>query len=155
MKLPAFLWFIMAAALLALPWALPAQIEIEWVTGSEYNTVGFNIYRGDGAEGPFERLNEQLIPAEGGMTGGGQYRFLDETVAAGRSYYYILEDIEFSGQTEQHEPIMGQSPDPRRWSWPLALFSALFGAALLILDKRGAAPAQETPLRSDAHDQPH
>jgi hypothetical protein len=143
MKLPAFLWFIMAAALLALPWALPAQIEIEWVTGSEYNTVGFNIYRAEQAEGPFERLNDQLIPAEGGMTGGGQYRFLDETVTAGRSYYYILEDIEYSGQTERHEPIVGQSPDPRRWSWPLALLSGLFGAGLFIMDKRRAPQPNE------------
>jgi len=146
MKLPAFLWFILGAALLGLTWLLPPEIEIEWVTGSEYETVGFNIYRADSLAGPFTQLNAALIPAEGTVTSGSQYRFVDRNVIAGRVYYYVLEDIEFTGRRERHEPIIGQAADVRWWSWPLALVSFLLGIGLLFLDRKRT----RTALASDS-----
>ena len=136
MKVTAVLWLVMAAGLLFLPSLTPPQIEIEWITGSEYNTVGFNIYRAEAAEGPFTRLNDSLIPAEGGAAGGGRYQFVDEQVTAGQRYYYMLEDIEFDGRREQHDPIVGQASDTRRGSWPLAAVSLLAGVGLLFAARR-------------------
>jgi hypothetical protein len=136
MRLPAFLWLALGAALLGLTWLLPPEIEIEWVTGSEYETVGFNIYRADALDGPFTQLNAALIAAEGTVTSGSQYRFVDRYVNAGQIYYYVLEDIEFTGRRERHEPIIGQAANIRWWSWPLALVSFLLGIGLLLLDRK-------------------
>jgi hypothetical protein len=148
MKIPAILWFIMGVGLLLLPRLTPPQIEIEWVTGSEYNTVGFNIYRAEQAEGPLIQINERLIVAEGDAVSGSQYRFVDQNVVAGQSYYYVLEDIEFSGSAQRHEAIIGQAANTRQWSLPLAVMSLLAGAGLLALEWR-AAPRAAIPGQDD------
>ncbi len=79
--------------------AAPVTITVEWSTASELNTSGFNLYRGDNLNGPFERINRDLIPASIDPLVGGAYVFTDTQVAAGRTYYYRLEEVETSGAT--------------------------------------------------------
>ncbi|MBM3128543.1 MAG: hypothetical protein FJ009_07945 [Chloroflexi bacterium] len=83
----------------------PARIVVQWTTATEINTAGFNVYRAERAEGPYAKLNAQLIPASDALIGG-KYQYADTTVVAGRTYYYQLEDVEYGGATARHGPII-------------------------------------------------
>ncbi len=88
-----------AVALIAITATGGATVTVEWSTASELNTAGFNLYRGDAQDGPFTRINTELIPASPDPLIGGSYVFTDTSVVAGRTYYYQLEDVETSGAT--------------------------------------------------------
>lgn len=83
----------------------PARVVVQWTTATEINTAGFNVYRAERAEGPYTKLNAQLIPASDALTGG-KYQYEDMTVIAGQTYYYQLEDVEYGGATARHGPIV-------------------------------------------------
>jgi len=87
-----------------------ARVIVEWTTATEINTAGFNLYRAARAEGPFEKINAQLIAASPDAITGGKYRYEDTTVLAGQTYYYELEDVEFGGKSERHGPIIITAP---------------------------------------------
>ena len=63
--------FVLALMLAGMVWASePAQagkpgrpIVVRWSTESEVNTAGFNVYRSDSEDGPWTKINSQLIPA--------------------------------------------------------------------------------------------
>ncbi len=83
----------------------PGGVRISWETASEWDNVGFNLYRSDSREHLGLRLNADLIPSA--SPGGGQgaaYEFLDTSVPAGVSYY-TLEDVDTSGIRTSHGPI--------------------------------------------------
>lgn len=82
-----------------------ARVVVEWTTATEINTGGFNLYRSERAEGPFVKVNAQLIPAAPDPVVGGKYRYEDASVAPGATYYYQLEDVGLSGATARHGPI--------------------------------------------------
>ncbi len=90
---------VAAVALIAITATGGATVTVEWSTASELNTAGFNLYRGDTQDGPFTRINTELIPASPDPLIGGSYVFTDTSVVAGRTYYYQLEDVETSGAT--------------------------------------------------------
>jgi hypothetical protein len=72
---------------------------VKWDTASELNTAGFNVLRGDNPDGPFTRLNADVIPASPDPLVGGHYVFTDTHVALGQTYYYRVEEVEFGGNT--------------------------------------------------------
>ncbi len=78
---------------------------ITWTTATEVNTAGFNLYRAESADGPYTKINDELIPAARDSLSGSQYEFSDANVIAGKTFYYQLEDVEFSGRTTRHGPI--------------------------------------------------
>ena len=96
--IPLLLISILAALVLMIITATgSATVTVEWSTASELNTAGFNLYRGETQDGPFARINAELIPASPDPLIGGSYIFTDTDVIAGRTYYYQLEDVETSG----------------------------------------------------------
>ncbi|MBI5305268.1 MAG: hypothetical protein HY868_24265 [Chloroflexi bacterium] len=105
----------------------PARIVVEWTTATEINTAGFNLYRGASADGPFAKVNDQLIAASPDPVTGGKYRFEDATVVPGQTYYYQLEDVEFSGRTARHGPIVITAPGG------IGAIEIALGAGLLVL----------------------
>ncbi len=114
-------------------WGLtaPAVVIVEWTTASELNTAGFNLYRSEAPEGPFTQVNEHLIPGSSDPLTGGSYVFTDTDVVAGRTYYYQLEDVEFSGATNRHGPLEVKAEGGQK---PVALAAfALAGAAIVAL----------------------
>ena len=38
-----------------------ARVVVEWSTASELDTAGFNLYRSESPDGPFEKVNQNLI----------------------------------------------------------------------------------------------
>jgi hypothetical protein len=102
----------------------PTRIVVQWTTATEINTAGFNVYRAERAEGPYTKINAQLIPASDALIGG-KYQYEDTTVVAGRTYYYQLEDVEYGGAAARHGPIIITAASP-------------FGIGALVLVAGGA-----------------
>ena len=105
------------------------RIMVEWTTASEVQTAGFNIYRSDRVDGVYTKVNASLIPGSSDALVGGKYRFEDSSVLAGQTYYYQLEDVEVTGASTRHGPIMITAPpalDP-------GIFIAVFISACLLV----------------------
>lgn len=96
------------------------------------NTAGFDLYRGESPDGPFDvKVNDALIPASPDPMAGGQYQFLDRTAVAGKTYYYQLHEVELGGEVNTYGPIKVRA---EWWDGPsLALLAAGIGAILLLL----------------------
>jgi hypothetical protein len=87
-------------------WPEGRAIHVEWETATEIDNLGFNLYRADTADGPYVKLNEELIPSQApGSPEGAVYVWLDSTVQTGRTYYYKLEDVDIYGHTTLHGPV--------------------------------------------------
>lgn len=82
-----------------------ATIKIEWSTGSEVDTAGYNVYRSDRHEDGFVRINSSMIPVSQEPLMGGNYSLTDENLTPGQKYYYILEDIGMNGLATRQGPI--------------------------------------------------
>jgi len=85
--------------------AFDGAVELSWETGSELRNLGFHVYRGASADGPWERLTANLIPGLGSSPQGARYVYRDSTVSNGTTYYYLLEDVETTGRVERHGPV--------------------------------------------------
>jgi hypothetical protein len=95
-------WIFIAAAALVLAYqalqsAQEVSVIVEWSTASELNTAGYSLFRAETADGPFEQVNEFLIPGSPDPLTGGDYEFTDTSVIPGTTYYYQLEEVETSG----------------------------------------------------------
>jgi hypothetical protein len=106
----------------------PNRVLLEWTTASEVNTAGFNLYRSENKEGPFAKVNNQIIPASIDPVLGGKYQYEDSGVTAGHTYYYQLEDVEYSGATTRHGPIVATASSELGGEW---LVLAMVGIGML------------------------
>jgi hypothetical protein len=88
---------LIALAIFLVSATTPPAVTIEWSTASELNTAGFNVLRGDTPDGPFTRLNAEVIPASPDPLVGGSYVYTDTRVTPGQTYHYQLEEVEFGG----------------------------------------------------------
>lgn len=89
--------------------AADGGVQVAWETASEVDNAGFNLYRADSADGEYVKLNDGLIPAQGGPTQGASYSFLDAGSGGG---YYKLEDVDTSGASTFHGPVSAEGGDP-------------------------------------------
>jgi hypothetical protein len=80
-------------------------VEVKWETATEFDNVGFHLYRATTPEGPFYRITDKLISAKPRQGKGGSYSFIDTRVALGHLYYYKLEDIDVYGKHSMYGPI--------------------------------------------------
>ena len=126
------LWLLLAAAIIITQLSAPTPIRIDWETETEIDTAGFNIYRSEAIDGEYELLNATLIPSNGNAVSGARYSFTDEDVAAGKTYYYLLEDVELDNTTEQHDPIEYTAPLVSWWVPLVTALSILCGLFLIV-----------------------
>jgi len=98
-------------------WPEGEAIHVEWETVTEIDNLGFNLYRANASDGPYVKLNEELIPSQApGSPIGAIYVWLDEGVEVGQTYYYKLEDMDAYGHTTMHGPVavmVGPTPKGR------------------------------------------
>ena len=79
---------------------------LNWVTSSEQNNEGWNIYRSISENfGQATKINNELIPGAGNTTQTTSYTYKDNFEPTAGTYYYWLESIELSGNTHLYEPI--------------------------------------------------
>jgi len=79
--------------------------KLKWVTESEIDNAGFNIWRADAADGDYVKLNDEIIPAKGSGTNGATYVFTDKTAKNRNIYFYKLQDIDVYGKSTFHGPV--------------------------------------------------
>jgi len=103
-------------------WPEGAAIHVEWETVTEVDLLGFSLYRSDAHDGPYAKLNEELIPAQApGQPIGAAYSWLDSDVEAGSTYYYKLEDVDVYGTATMHEPVSATAWAARRIHLPVVV----------------------------------
>jgi hypothetical protein len=73
------------------------HVLVEWETGNEVTTYGFNIYRSETEEGFSDPpINDTVIEAKWGDVGGA-YSYEDSNVESGVTYYYWLQVLDSDG----------------------------------------------------------
>lgn len=91
---------------------------LNWMTLSETNNCGWNIYRGDN-DGMQFQVNTQLISGAGTTTEISQYSFEDQyEYSTGTIYYYWLESVSLLGATELYGPILIETPSENEHESP-------------------------------------
>ena len=55
-------------------------VRVEWETAQEIDTLGFNLYRNMVRDGPYEKLNSELIPGLIYSVTGRTYTYEDTNV---------------------------------------------------------------------------
>lgn len=91
--------------------------QLNWMTQSEENNAGWNVYRGE-TEAAWQQQNVvQLNSALGLIEGAGTtsqptyYQFEDiMPTQPDNSYWYWLESVDYSGVTELYGPVMVEIP---------------------------------------------
>ena len=120
-----------------------APVRVEWTTETEMNTAGFNLYRGESADGPFDvKVNDQLIPPAADPLTGGKYQYVDKTAKAGVTYYYRLEEVERNGGTNDFGPISVRAGGLEWWHLLVLVGLAAVVVALWLLGGRKEARKQ-------------
>src|SRR5208337_2423805 len=84
-------------------------VEVEWVTKTEIDNLGFNLYRSIN-NGPLVQLNGQLIPGLISSIAGRSYTYTDTGAPTGTPVCYTLEDIDLSGTKTNHGPACVYGP---------------------------------------------
>jgi hypothetical protein len=79
----------------------PGGVTVRWRTGTEVDTLGFNVYRQ--VRGKRVRLNRGLLPALGGL-GGSSYSYRDRRAPA-RAARYWVQDVAIDGTRTWHGPV--------------------------------------------------
>ncbi|MFQ5398403.1 MAG: hypothetical protein ACE5E7_02270 [Anaerolineae bacterium] len=133
------LWLVLAAALLYYQLSSPVTIKVEWETATELNTAGFQLYRSNSPDGELTLLNKDgLIPGKGNSTSGARYTFVDKNVEAGKTYYYVLEEVEYDSTTNRYddEQFAYSVPPVSWWVILLTAVSVVLGLALLVTGLR-------------------
>ncbi|HET9315503.1 MAG TPA: hypothetical protein VFQ51_07915 [Vicinamibacteria bacterium] len=95
------------AAPAAAPAASPKALSntIKWSTASEVENFGYDVFRGDKEEGPFTKLNSRIIAGAGTVDEPRYYQYVDETIEAGKEYWYYVESVSLSGTREKFTPV--------------------------------------------------
>ena len=79
----------------------PGSITIKWRTESELDNYGFNLYRSLSKKGPWEKVNETIVPGHGTTSVPSDYRYVDTGVKKNTVYYYQLEEVDYAGNSKR------------------------------------------------------
>ena len=71
-------------------WPSDSTVGLTWETGSELSNLGFHLYRGVSAGGPWTRITPSLIPGLGSSPVGASYSWTDNGLENGVEYFYRL-----------------------------------------------------------------
>jgi hypothetical protein len=80
-------------------------VRLKWETATEFDNLGFNLYRATSALGKRVRVNARLVPGANALEGQ-SYRYLDATAKPGVTYYYWLEEVAVDYKTVTYGPAI-------------------------------------------------
>ena len=83
---------------------------LKWTTASEQENLGYDIYRSESEDGPFERINEKPVPGAGTTDETNKYEYIDAKIDPRKAYYYYVEAISFDGSRVRFTPIIRAAP---------------------------------------------
>lgn len=73
---------------------------LKWSVVNEEVLHGFQIFRGDSADGPFLLLNKSVIPAQR-RPGAGAHAWRDDSAVPGKTYWYYIGIVYNNGDKQQ------------------------------------------------------
>ena len=82
---------------------LGGTVVVKWETASEVDTEGFYVWRSETETGDFEKVNLEIVPAEGDVMQGARYSYTDTD--SGLAYWYKLEEVDIYGGSFYHGPV--------------------------------------------------
>jgi hypothetical protein len=133
------LWFIAAAALWIYWEQTGPRVEVTWETATEQGTAGFRLYRREGENGEFAAVSaDHFVQSLGGPTSGAQYHYSDNQVEAGKTYFYLLEEIEADGSRHRYtDDLLEYQVQDTTWlRVALIVLCCLVGAGMLLAGLR-------------------
>lgn len=81
------------------------EVTLRWTTESEIENIGFNIYHSLFGNRDYRQINGELIFGAGNSPTRHEYEYVDKGLTNGVKYWYKLEDVDYSGNTELHGPV--------------------------------------------------
>ena len=88
----------------------PYRNVIRWATASEVDNFGYDVYRSEREEGPFERITSDPITGAGTTDEPSEYHYEDRTIDPHKRYYYYVESISMHGDRQRFTPVYGAKP---------------------------------------------
>ncbi len=88
------------------------MLRIAWRLQTQQNVYGFNVYRAETENGPWIRVNKEIIPGDDTTSLPHTYEFYDKGLEVGKRYYYYVEEITFDGKTEKITPVQSGVAKP-------------------------------------------
>jgi hypothetical protein len=85
----------------------------KWTVASEIENFGYDVFRGDSEEGPFEKLTEDPLLGAGTTDETQRYEFRDDSIDPCKQYWYYVESISTSGDREKFTPVFPAKPKRR------------------------------------------
>ena len=83
-------------------------VALSWITQSETNNAGFEVYRSIDPEGDFEKIGgyEEFASLEspGNTSSEHSYQFIDANITGQTTYWYKLADVDLNGFRSFHNP---------------------------------------------------
>ncbi len=79
--------------------------HLRWSTATEQENFGYDIYRAESEDGPFERINSDPILGAGTSDEPSSYEYVDDDVDPYKTYWYYLESISMGGVKERFTPV--------------------------------------------------
>jgi len=86
------------------------KVTLTWITESETENLGFNLYRSVNKNGEFLMLNAELIAGHGSTSEMHEYSYIDRDVVNGVTCYYKLEDVDYAGKAKLHDKVVSAAP---------------------------------------------
>ena len=86
------------------------KVTLTWITESETENLGFNLYRSTEKDGGFVIINDRLLPGHGSTSERHEYFYVDRDVVNGVTYYYKLEDVDYAGKAKLHDKVISVTP---------------------------------------------
>ena len=85
-------------------------VRLEWETFSELENLGFEICRRTGEEGTYQMISsfreEESLIGLGNSSTGRSYYYIDNDARSGFLYSYVLYDVDYSGISTAHGPVV-------------------------------------------------
>lgn len=82
-----------------------AGIWLNWQTASELENLGFEVWRSQGTDSNRvlveSYLNNEELQGQGNSSTGASYRFFDDRLLPGNTYYYYLIQVDYSGRRNE------------------------------------------------------
>ncbi|MEJ2053792.1 MAG: T9SS type A sorting domain-containing protein, partial [Calditrichaceae bacterium] len=92
-----------------------SNVSLTWGTASEFNNLGFNIYRAKVNE-DWEKINTDLIAGQGTVSSASDYSYVDSKVVAGETYRYKLESVSINGLSVEEKTVDVTVPVPNQYA---------------------------------------
>jgi hypothetical protein len=91
------------------------KVVLTWTTQSEINNQGFEVYRANREDGAYALIasyeNNAVLQGAGNSNSERNYRYEDQLISAGESYWYQIADVDYSGVRTFHGPVAAVSPE--------------------------------------------